>query len=355
LWQRIYFMAAVVLCATAFLLPNWLSRPKTWFMLLSDVGQTVVGKPAPENLPRWEARTPLAQPRSRAAAAVVGDQFLIIGGENAAGNTLALVDAYDLRFNQWNPLPALPHPLANAGAAVWKDEVFVAGGSANLPDAESQIQITNTLYALAPQGGLWRTVGPLPSPLAGAGLVADADALYLLGGWDGETMHDEIWRLDLNDTVTAPPAHWELIGRMPEPAAFFGAVMLDREIYIVGGYDGLQELAQATVFNPNTGQLRSIAPLSTPRSGIRLVYDDLGIVALGGGWTRPVDTHERYDAFTNQWSNFPSPIRGEWRHFAAAVKEGNIHIVGGWSGDYLDTHLLYQSTFRALLPVITND
>jgi kelch-like protein 2/3 len=233
--------------------------------------------------------------------------------------------------------------------------VFVAGGSANVPDADPQVQVTNTLYALAPQGGLWRSFGTLPRPLAGASLVADANALYLLGGWDGQTMRDEIWRLSPSESTDPQSTHWELIGRMARPAAFFGAVMVDDEIYTAGGYDGLQELADAAVFDVSTGQWRALAPLSTPRSGLSLVYDGLGVVALGGGWTRTVDTNERYDAFTNQWSNFPSPIRGEWRHAATAAKEGNIHIVGGWSGDYLDTHHLYQSTFRALLPVITND
>jgi len=94
--------------------------------------------------------------------------------------------------------------------------------------------------------------------------------------------------------------------------------------------------------------------MATPRSGHVLIYDGVAVLALGGGWTRTITSHERYDALTNQWTDLPSPIRGEWRHFAAALNDGSVYLIGGWSGDYLDINLQYQSTFRALLPAIPN-
>jgi hypothetical protein len=81
----------------------------------------------------------------------------------------------------------------------------------------------------------------------------------------------------------------------------------------------------------------------------------LAVYALGGGWTQPVNTQERLDVATDTWSNFPSPVLGEWRNMGAAATDGLIHLTGGWSGDYLDIHLQYQSSFRSLLPVISSD
>jgi hypothetical protein len=150
------------------------------------------------------------------------------------------------------------------------------------------------------------------------------------------------------------PGSWQLLGHLSSPRAFLGAAMVGGEIYIAGGYDGQRELDLAEVFTPATGERRQLPPMGAARGGLALVYDGLALYALGGGWTHSISTHERYDTSTNVWSNFPSPIEGEWRNLGAAAVDGHLYLVGGWSGSPLDTHLEYQSSFRALLPVISN-
>jgi hypothetical protein len=137
--------------------------------------------------------------------------------------------------------------------------------------------------------------------------------------------------------------------------AFLGAALMGDDLYVVGGYDGQGESNAANAFSLSTGQWRALPPLGSPRGGLSLVYDGLAIYALGGGWTRPLDTLERYDPTVGVWSNFPSPLPGEWRHLVAVGYNDRLHLIGGWSGDYLAVHLQYQSTFRALLPVIGSD
>ncbi|MEZ4717137.1 MAG: kelch repeat-containing protein [Caldilineaceae bacterium] len=109
------------------------------------------------------------------------------------------------------------------------------------------------------------------------------------------------------------------------------AVAVDNTIYVVGGYDGRQELSEADLLNLDDGAWTNLPPLSTPRGGLALAYDGLAVFALGGGWTYPIRTFERYDPTTNTWSNFPSPIQGEWRHLGAAAKDERLHLVGGWA------------------------
>jgi hypothetical protein len=103
-----------------------------------------------------------------------------------------------------------------------------------------------------------------------------------------------------------------------------------------------------------SGEWRTFAPLNVPRAGLVLVHDGVSVLALGGGWTRTIQTHERYDSLANGWIGLPSPVQGEWRHLAAATDNGSVYLLGGWSGEYLDSMLQYQSTFRALLPAIPN-
>lgn len=167
-------------------------------------------------------------------------------------------------------------------------------------------------------------------------------------------MQDAVWRLPLDQIDGASADDWEVVTHLPNPVAWFGAVLVNDLIYVVGGYDGRQELAEFATYNVITGEWRELASLTTPRGGVSLVYDGITVLALGGGWVGTVQNHERYDALTNQWTTIDAPIAGEWRHFGAAANEGSVYILGGWSGAYLDSHLQFQSTFRALLPVIPN-
>ena len=353
-WQRAALLVAVALSLLLLASPAVLTRPKTSFTLLSDAGLSTAGQLTPDALARWEARTPLAQARSRHGAALLNGEIFVVGGENAQGQTMAAVDAYDLRFNAWRRQTPLPEPLANLAAAALGGRIYVAGGSANSAGVEGEIAISDRVYALDPTEGSWQAVGTLPNPLAGAALVAGDDALYVLGGWDGVTMHDEVWRTQ-PELDASTPLRWELVTRLNTPAAFFGAVTANNKLYVIGGYDGQRALAEAAALDLATGKWQRLPAMSTPRSGLTAVYDGMAVFALGGGWTKAIDTHERYDAFANQWSNFPSPFRGEWRHLGAVAQDGRIWLIGGWSGGYLDAHQEYQSAFRALLPMIRGD
>ncbi len=353
-WQRLALFVALALAVFLLAAPAVLTRPKTSFTLLSDAGLSTEGRLTPETLARWEARTPLAQARSRHGAALQNGEIFVVGGENAQGQTIAATDAYDLLFNSWRSLTPLPEPLANLAVAALGGRIYAAGGSASSAGIEGAIAISDRVYVLDPAENRWRQAGTLPSPLAGAAMVAAGDALYVLGGWDGENMRDEVWRTQ-PQTDGGETLRWELATRLNTPVAFFGATLAGNRLYVIGGYDGQRALAEAAAFDLETREWQRLPPMSVPRSGLTAVYDGMAVFALGGGWTRAIETHERYDAYANQWSNFPSPFSGEWRHLAAAAQDGRIWLLGGWSGGYLDVHQEYQSAFRALLPMIRGD
>lgn len=353
LWQWGVVTMGLVAALLMIVLPGWVSRPKSSLSLLSDSGQTVVGKPVVESLPRWEGQPALLPARSRMAAVQVNGRIFVAGGESAEGMTLDRLDIFDLATGQWEVGAALPAPRANLAMTLGGDDLVVAGGS-RLDITGDTLALYDDLARYHRDTDRWQEGGRLPQALAGAALVSQGDSLYLLGGWDGTAFHDEIWRLPLERIDRAEPDDWEVITRLPAPAAWLGAVMVDRTLFVAGGYNGQRELADFGAYTLDSGEWRTFAPLNVPRGGLVLVYDGVSVVAVGGGWARTIQTHERYDALTNQWINIPSPVQGEWRHLAAASDGGSIYLIGGWSGEYLDTMLQYQSTFRALLPAIPN-
>jgi len=372
-WQIYYLVAILALCLLALVVPNLHIQSAAMPQLLSDNQSMILGQPIPVAQPRWDPRTPLALSRSRLAVIRVDDQLFAIGGETTNGYTVANVDAYDLQINEWRRREPLPQALANVAAAPLGGRIYVAGGSTQSIGTNTST-ISDQFWAYHIADDSWHQVGKLPYPLAGAELLSIDNALYLIGGWNGQSTQSEIWRYtpppeSLSSTreneteanranhATGTPgfAEWALITRMPTARAFFGAVFAKEEIFVVGGYDGQQEARRADAYLLTTNTWRELPPLPTARGGLRLIYDGLDLVALGGGWTQPLDTHERLDLNTDVWSNFPSPLPSEWRNFGAAEYNGRIYFLGGWSGDYLDIHLQYQSSFSLLLPVIKND
>ncbi|MBP7962001.1 MAG: hypothetical protein KBG20_05360 [Caldilineaceae bacterium] len=352
-WQRIYLVAAVLISVLALGLPTLLASTAAQPLdLLSDRDRLTLGRPTLESLPRWEVRTPLPQARSRLVMVLVGNQLYAMGGETAQGETVGTVDLYNLTVNEWSQGADLPVAVANSAAVVLDGRIFLAGGSTAIQSADAGATrvVRDELWVFDAQAETWGVAGVLPVPLAGANLVALDGALYLVGGWDGTALHDEVWRWTPG-ADSAKAEDWEVVARMASPRAFMGSVGLNGLIYVVGGYDGAEELAAAMTLDVSSGEWAALPDLSVPRAGHALVYDGGAVVALGGGLTQAILTHERLDPVIGLWSNFQSPLDGEWRHLAAAVKDGNIHLIGGWSGDYLDLHMQYQSRFINFLPM----
>jgi DNA-binding CsgD family transcriptional regulator len=360
-WHAVYLLGALLFSLAVVLLPNFGSFAQTPVNLLTDAGQQLTAPASVRLEPRWEMRTPLQFALTRLAMVALANHLYVVGGETTGGEAVDTVAVYDRQANEWNQAAPLPRPLANAAAAAANGKLFVAGGTGpERGEDTGDHTLSPDLYVLDTETGVWSQPVALPYPVAGAALVTDSESLYLLGGWDGHNMRDEIWRYPAAAAAAGgigsdgAPATWQLLGHLSTPRAFLGAAMVGGEIYVAGGYDGQRELDLAEVFTPASGERRQLPPMGTPRGGLALVYDGLALFALGGGWTHGSSTHERYDTINNVWSNFPSPISNEWRNLGAAAVDGHLYLVGGWSGAPLDSHLEYQSSFRTLLPVISN-
>ena len=125
--------------------------------------------PSPPPPQRVETSLPVALEESGAAAA--GGKLYVVGGFDAAGNSLTTVWVFD--GNAWSAGPRLPLGLDHASAATLDDHVYVAGGHSFGRDSARFFRL---------DGSAWTELAPMRHPRGGHTLLAAANRLYVIGG-----------------------------------------------------------------------------------------------------------------------------------------------------------------------------
>jgi hypothetical protein len=143
---------------------------------------------------------------------------------------------------------------------------------------------------------------------------------------------------------------------MSTPRAFLAASALGDGIYVVGGYDGVNELDIVERYRPAdegtaAGPWAPRASLNQPRAGLGMAPIWSRLYAVGGGWDTALAFNEQYDAKLDAWSRIGTPVVGQWRNLGVTALNNMVYAVGGWSGTYLTANEAYQALIRQLLPL----
>jgi hypothetical protein len=220
-----------------------------------------------------------------------GSAFLVGGFTDAGGGSPTVVL---VRFDDPESgivIPAYPLPVHHAQAVVVGHWLYVFGGYVS--------------GALLPG-----------SFVAGAGPA----------GWPQTPL---AFRMDLASGGVA----WEPIASLPETRAAGGAVVVDGQVVLAGGY-GLTGgfLPSVLRYDPATDSYEELAPLPTPRDHLTLlehgglVYAVAGRVNRGGQWD-DLEAFEVYDPASDAWTALPPVPLGRGGQAAAFV--GDVLVVAG--------------------------
>ena len=159
----------------------------------------------------------------------------------------------------------MKYPRYFAAATRWKGKFVVCGGRG------LSNEILSTVECFDPQSGVWTEWEELPSPRSGHSLISYYSSLVLLGGYIREHESMEIV------LVLYPPeanATWKPSSFMKIPAVGFPAVVLDMEIFAIGGlYQSYQDLSRVEIFDgknwrdgpPLPYESRNMPALSIPQ------------------------------------------------------------------------------------------
>lgn len=344
-WQRLFFVVSAALIALWVFFPPDRSISNSSGSQFTD--QTGIGPGSPQDVSasRWVTRAQM--PTARARLAVVAHDGLVyaIGGDTEDGVT-GVVEVYDPLTDSWTRRASKPRPVRNIAAAVLQDRIYVPGGY----DATDQAIANLEVYD--PSTDSWSEAAPLPAPLFAYAIAVAEGRLYLFGGSDGMRYVDTVLIYD-------PQADsWSEGTPMSEPRGFCAAVAAER-IYVLGGYDGERESALCEAYEPGkegsgASPWSGLASMRAGRGGLAAVVAENYLYAIGGGWEDELSFNERYDPSKDRWTQFDSPLLGEWRTLGAAAviidPEVFIHVVGGWSDRFLSTNYAYSASFRIFLP-----
>lgn len=344
-WQRVFFVVMATLISALVLIRPAGTASNNANSPFTDQGDAVLGPASDLTSSRWESRAQMPTARARLAVVAYDGKVYAIGGDGTEGVSGA-VELYDPETDAWTRRASKPVPVRNIGAAVLEDLIYVPGGYDALDQAVDVVEVYD------PHADTWHEVAPLPRPLFAYAIAAVRGKLYLFGGSDGMRYLDTVLIYDpASDT-------WTPGSSMSTARGFCAAAVVGEWVYVLGGYDGQSESVLCEAYDPakegsGEGPWVPLAPMRSGRGGIAAVPVDNYVYAIGGGWTKYLAYNERYDVNQDEWTEFESPLLGQWRTLGAAATDSGaetlIHVVGGWSARYLSTNYAYKAVFRIFL------
>jgi DNA-binding CsgD family transcriptional regulator/N-acetylneuraminic acid mutarotase len=337
LWQRVYLVVCAVLVAVGL----WAIWPNRAEQLAPFTDRPVRATTANlERVSRWKGLAQMPTPRDRLAVVAHQGRIYAIAGEAAAGVSSA-VEAYLPDEDSWVRSADKPTAVANVGAVVLGNRIYVPGGSTGAGQISDQLEVYDPDTGT---GGTWSVAARMPTGLSAYAVAAYQGEMYLFGGWDGQSYVAASFRYDPRTDV------WVPLAELPTPRAFTGAGAIGDRIYVVGGYDGRTELATCEAYRPDADTWEPCPAMSAPRGGVGTAVIADTLYVIGGGWNSYLVENEYFSPAQGTWNTFPSPLLQEWRNLGVASTGTFLYAVGGWDGEFLGVNEAYRAIYRLYMP-----
>jgi non-specific serine/threonine protein kinase len=224
----------------------------------------------------WKAGPELPVRLHHEMAVAYKGQLVVIGGWIPKGSDLSAEVSnrvFALRGGSWVELPHLAKARAAAAAAVVGDKIVVVGGQAN----EKLVPTTEVF-----DGKKWTTGADIPSPREHLAAVSDGHYLYAVGGrrLTSAANSPALERYD-------PAANsWQRLPDMPTARGGLGAAIAGGSIYAIGGETPTDVFGTVESYDIARKSWSSGPKMRTPRHGITAAAIGRTVYALGGA-TRP--------------------------------------------------------------------
>ncbi|KAK2197435.1 bifunctional Kelch-type beta propeller/Kelch repeat type 1/SKP1-BTB-POZ domain superfamily/Potassium channel tetramerization-type BTB domain/BTB-POZ domain [Babesia duncani] len=116
-------------------------------------------------------------------------------------------------------------------------------------------------------------------------------------------------------------------------------IVMDNALYCVGGFDGNDVLATVERLDPRMKNWSLVAPLTSPRSSCMLAQQNGYIYAMGGTCGERLNTIERYNVRADRWETTPTSLPQVTSAGAACTFQNEVYLCGGMD----NAHCIHSS------------
>jgi non-specific serine/threonine protein kinase len=169
----------------------------------------------------WAQLPSLRRPRAAAAAAVVGDRIVVVGGQ-ADGRLVDSTEVFDGK--QWSSAAKIPTPREHLAAVSDGDYVYAVGGRALSPDKNSP-----ALERYEPASDRWQRLPDMPTARGGLGAAIVGGQLFAVGGESPTRALGEV------ESYSIARKAWSTAPSMRTPRHGLAVAAIDRSLYSLGG------------------------------------------------------------------------------------------------------------------------
>lgn len=235
----------------------------------------------------------------------------------------------------WTTATDLPLRVQEIYPCLHQGALWVAGGlSPDVPEAQQNI--SDSVYRFDVENEVWSNEPSLPEPRHHGFLISTGNALLLFGGF--VAANGGRWSAS-RDVLRLGSGGWSLIGTLPSAQSETVATVSGARVHLAGGrapgrsnadWGDQRDVALHQVFDPETGQTSTAAPLPMARnSAASFVIDGrwhiVGGRTVGGGNSA---RHDVYDFDDDAWRD-AAPLPQAQGGLAAASVGNHGYVFGG--------------------------
>lgn len=243
----------------------------------------------------WERRADFPLNATEVSAAALNGKAFVVCGLTAQGSLNSLY-IYDPKLDFWTQGASVPIPggADHCNVAAANGKVYVLGAIR----IGSPFVDGNT-YEYDPGSNRWRVVACMGTPRGASGVAAIGTKIYVAGGLDpAQSVAD----FEVFDTATL---QWTRLPEMPTARDHLTAQASGGKFYAIAGRRGA-DLNANEEFNPVNSTWRGRAPIPTARGGVAsgTIYGRIQVFGGEGNSGTPEGTfrqNEEYDPVTDSW------------------------------------------------------